>query len=118
MEYSISDWQYEVRNRDTVLGFKEWQEHKLEQEQHVEWDYTCQTCGTLSVVQVCGKTSDLCCMNHLHREHDGYVLRGMGIGEEDYLEFSFCVNCGQIQGTWPKKIHGRIITKKTHNYSK
>lgn len=72
--------------------------------------------GVLHWVDVCGKTSDLCHMRHLHREHDGYVLRDMVVGEDDYLEFKFCAECGQIQGEWPKKIHGRIVTKQTEGY--
>jgi hypothetical protein len=28
--YSISDWQYEVRNGDTQLGYKDWVLHQLE----------------------------------------------------------------------------------------
>lgn len=29
-KYPITDWQYEVANGDTVLGYKEWLSHKLE----------------------------------------------------------------------------------------
>lgn len=28
--YTMSDWRYEVSNRDTVLGYAEWVEHKRE----------------------------------------------------------------------------------------
>jgi hypothetical protein len=28
----LNDWQYEVENGDTVLGFAEWLEHKKESE--------------------------------------------------------------------------------------
>ena len=76
----------------------------------------CQRCGAVAIVQVTGKTSDGCFMRHLHREYDGYVLRGMGVGQDDYLEFEFCVKCGQIQGEFPKKIHGRIVTRETEGY--
>jgi hypothetical protein len=27
----------------------------------------------------------------------GYVPTGIGIGGNDYLEFDYCLNCGQIQ---------------------
>jgi hypothetical protein len=30
-------------------------------------------------------------------EYDGYVPTGIGIGGNDYLEFDYCLNCGQIQ---------------------
>lgn len=79
---------------------------------------TCQKCNAVAIVHLSSKASDLNFFKHLHREHDGYVLSGMGIGSGDYVEFSYCVNCGQIQGDWPKKIHGRIVTKKTHGYEK
>jgi len=86
-----------------------------------ELDFTdgeerCQRCNAVALINVSGKTSDLNFFRHLHREYDGYVLAGMGIGSGDYLEFTFCINCGLIQGTWPKKIHGAIVTKKTHGY--
>ncbi|MCD6056507.1 MAG: hypothetical protein K0Q89_37 [Thermomicrobiales bacterium] len=29
-DYTLADWQYEVANGDTVLGYTEWVEHKLE----------------------------------------------------------------------------------------
>ena len=77
---------------------------------------TCQRCGAVSIVEVCGKTSDGCHMKHLHREYDGYVLRDMGVGEGDYLEFDFCTSCGQIQGEFPRQIHGAIITSETKGY--
>lgn len=31
-KYPKSDWQYEVANGDTLLGYKEWLEHKAEAE--------------------------------------------------------------------------------------
>jgi hypothetical protein len=77
---------------------------------------TCQRCGAVAIVEVCGKTSDMCNMQHLHREFDGYVLRDMGVGQDDYLEFEFCVNCGQIQGEFPKRIHGALVTRETKGY--
>ena len=76
----------------------------------------CQNCGAVAIVEVCGKTSDCCAMQHLHRSYDGYVLRGMGVGADDYLEFHFCVNCGQIQGDFPKRIHGALVTRDTEGY--
>jgi hypothetical protein len=34
-------------------------------------------------------------------EHDGYMPAGLGIGEGDYVEFEWCLECGQIQGEFP-----------------
>jgi len=38
--------------------------------------------------------------------HDyfGYVPRDMGIGGGDYVKFSYCADCGQIQGEFPVKL--------------
>ena len=77
---------------------------------------TCQHCGAVAIVSVTGKTSDRCYMKHLHRSYDGYVLRNMGVGADDYLEFDFCVHCGQIQGEFPKRIHGALVTRDTEGY--
>src|SRR5580692_2780555 len=32
--YPKTDWQYEVANRDTILGYIEWVEHKQEADDH------------------------------------------------------------------------------------
>jgi hypothetical protein len=37
--------------------------------------------------------------------HDGYVPSKMGIGGGDYMEFSYCLDCGQIQGKFPVKVN-------------
>jgi hypothetical protein len=34
----------------------------------------------------------------------GYVPPILGIGEEDYLDFSYCLDCGQIQGKFPRDL--------------
>lgn len=36
------------------------------------------------------------------KEKDGYVPSDMGIGGGDYIEFEWCLDCGQIQGTFPR----------------
>lgn len=76
----------------------------------------CQSCGAVAIVEVNAKCNDMCEMTHLHRSYDGHVLRDMGVGEEDYIEFEFCTNCGQIQGKFPKRIHGALVTKETEGY--
>lgn len=37
------------------------------------------------------------------KEHDGYVLEDIGLGGRygDYVSGKLCLNCGQMQGTWP-----------------
>jgi hypothetical protein len=55
-------------------------------------------------MDVCAKCSDACWAKLNNKEHDGYVPRGVGLGnDEDYVEMTFCLDCGQIQGRWPVK---------------
>lgn len=59
------------------------------------------TCGSNRIVNVTGKTSDLCFISYEDLEHDGYVPSNLNIGGGDYLEFSMCLDCGRIQGKFP-----------------
>jgi len=87
----------------------------------------CQRCSKNTVVYLTAFTGDKSHNNllfkHGEREHTGVSLRGMGVtgndGEADRygLEFSFCTNCGQIQGEFPRPIHGRIINTTTDGYA-
>lgn len=61
----------------------------------------CQRCGSERIAEVGGKTSDLCHVYVGDKEHDGYVPGDMGIGSGDYLDFDFCLDCGQMQGEFP-----------------
>jgi hypothetical protein len=61
-------------------------------------------CGSARVLHVCGKTSDMCAVEApwLGVEYDGYVpkLPGIDTGNDgfgDYIQYSFCADCGQIQ---------------------
>lgn len=92
-------------------------DYEAKVEPYMEIEKKCQNCGCNTLVEITGKTSDLCFHKHRHREHVGYVLRGMGIGEDVYLKFTFCTHCGQIQGEWPRPIHGAIVTRDTDGYA-
>lgn len=81
-------------------------------------DNVCFHCDKNTLVSLSSKSSDLNSFTHRHREHDGYVLKGMGIGDGDYINFTFCTNCGQIQDSFPKRIHGALITRDTDDYKK
>jgi hypothetical protein len=62
---------------------------------------TCQRCKSIRVASFSAKSSDL---NHVslgELQHNGYVPEGFGIGDGDYVEFEFCLDCGQLQGTFP-----------------
>jgi hypothetical protein len=53
------------------------------------------------VASVNGKTSDLCYVTIQDVEKDGYVPSDMNIGGGDYLEFDYCLDCGQMIGEFP-----------------
>lgn len=63
----------------------------------------CQKCQSERVANVCAKCSDCCSWSIGDKEHDGYVPKDIGIGDMygDYVAFDYCLDCGQIQGTFP-----------------
>jgi len=69
---------------------------------------TCQRCKSNKVATVSAKCSDMCYWRLGHGERDGYVPTEMGIGGGDYVEFDYCLDCGQLQGDWPNR---RTMTK-------
>lgn len=62
---------------------------------------SCKRCSSNRVAGISGKTSDLFYMRIGDKEHNGYVLSGFGIGQGDYIDFNYCLNCGQIQHKFP-----------------
>jgi hypothetical protein len=64
-----------------------------------------QGCGSVCqsgrIIEVGGKSSDCNNITYKGQEHNGYVLRSLNIGGGDYYEFSFCLQCGQIQDEFP-----------------
>lgn len=63
---------------------------------------SCRRCNSPRIIHVNAKASDRCFISSATQEHAGYVLKGLGIGGGDYVEFSYCLECGQMQGTFPK----------------
>ena len=64
----------------------------------------CQKCNSERIMSVNGKTSDLFSCDGDGHDHNGYVPQGMVIGDGgygDYIQFSYCLDCGQIQGQFP-----------------
>ena len=63
----------------------------------------CQKCGSERIAGVSGKTSDRCDFSIDSKDihHDGYVPHDVGLGGGDYIEFDYCLDCGQMEGTWP-----------------
>lgn len=61
----------------------------------------CKSCKSDRIVSFSGKSSDCNAVSYKEAEIDGYVPDDIGIGGGDYVEFSFCLECGQIQGKFP-----------------
>jgi hypothetical protein len=62
---------------------------------------SCQRCNSDKTLSVSAKCSDLCSVGGQGYEHQGYVPRNIGIGGGDYIDFDYCLECGQIQGEFP-----------------
>jgi len=66
-------------------------------------------CQSDRLLKISGKTSDLFWARDARtgREHDGYVPMTIGIAGRDdagdYIAFTYCLECGQIQGKFPVK---------------
>ena len=62
---------------------------------------SCQRCKSERIAAVSAKCSDLCNFRVGGKERDYYVPRALGIGGGDYVEFDYCLDCGQIQDNFP-----------------
>ncbi len=62
---------------------------------------SCQRCQSQRINSVTAKCSDLCGGNVKGRDYEGYVPADLGIGGGDYVEFSYCMDCGQMQNNFP-----------------
>lgn len=62
---------------------------------------TCQNCGSSRIVGVNAKTADRVGISVSNNQHVGYVPDDLGIGSGDYINFDYCLECGQIEGEWP-----------------
>ena len=74
---------------------------------------TCTTCESTRLASIRGKTSDrfYAVDAQSGHEHEGYVPGDLGIGCVDYIRFTYCLQCGQIQGSFPQSgesISGRV----------
>lgn len=64
-----------------------------------------------SVYDINSKSSDLNNGVVVGTEFDGYVPDDIGIGGGDYVEFTWCLECGQIQGQFPLETPERYIVE-------
>lgn len=85
----------------------------------------CKNCNSNRVASVNAKCSDCCGVNLGDVSHEGYVPEGLGIGGGDYIDFSFCLDCGQLQGNFPlasaeieKNITDEQVEEFFNNYFK
>lgn len=62
----------------------------------------CQRCESPRLLSFSGNTSDRFYAAFNNREYNGYVIHDAGIGGGDYLGAEVCLECGQLQGEWPK----------------
>lgn len=63
---------------------------------------TCQQCKSERVGEVFGKCGDLTAFGIGATDvHSINVPYDWGIGGGDYINFHFCLDCGQIQGQFP-----------------
>jgi hypothetical protein len=64
----------------------------------------CQKCSSDRILTASAKCSDRCSAAFGDAEQEsGYVPEGVGIDDgEDYIYFKVCLECGQMQGEWPK----------------
>lgn len=61
----------------------------------------CQRCSSIKIVNVSGKCSDMFSAGNAIIDYEGYVPHDLGIGGGDYIRFSYCLDCGQMQGAFP-----------------
>lgn len=61
----------------------------------------CDLCKSERVISVMGHCVDCFVAQYQDKDYDGYVLSDIGIGGGDDMEFSYCLECGKIQGNFP-----------------
>ena len=58
----------------------------------------CVRCGATELIQIAAKCSDLCRVTRGGKSEWGYVPGDLGLGEDpNYVEFTYCPRCGQMQ---------------------
>lgn len=71
----------------------------------------CQKCESERLCSICSKSSDLNSGAVVGTEFDGYVPHDIGIGGGDYVDFTWCLECGQIQGQFPLETPEKYIVE-------
>jgi len=67
---------------------------------------TCQRCKSERVANIMGKSDDRSSISIPSQEydHEGYLPRIQDLCGGDYIRFDMCLDCGQVQGTFPAKV--------------
>ena len=58
-------------------------------------------CHNPRILNFTGKVNDMFACGLRNKAYDGYVPRDLGIGGDDYIKMTICLNCGQVQGQFP-----------------
>ncbi len=61
----------------------------------------CQRCDGARLAHILARCSDMCSVDLAGRHRSGYVPRDLGIGGGDDVQFTHCLDCGQLQGRFP-----------------
>jgi len=61
----------------------------------------CKRCGSERVLEVSGKCDDRCCVTFKGVERVDYPPRVKGVCGNDYIGVDVCLECGQVQGSFP-----------------
>lgn len=77
----------------------------------------CQKCTSNNVIRVSAKCDDRCHVTFNDYDVSDYAPSNIGLGlGGDYLNFSYCGDCGQIQGTFPLEIFQPEVVDETHSF--
>jgi len=60
----------------------------------------CQCCHSNRLLDVSAKASDCVSLRLGEYEHHGYMPNILNLGHGDYVEFTVCLDCGQVQGEY------------------
>ncbi len=61
----------------------------------------CDSCSSERLLSVLSRASDCHHLEYKGKEHQGYMLNGLGIGSGDDTQFVLCLECGKVQGKFP-----------------
>ncbi len=74
---------------------------KPEEEKKVQPQPPCFKCGSNRLFHIWTQADDHHVVRFKQYEHCDYLPEDMGIGGGSHSQFTYCGDCGQIQGKWP-----------------